>query len=401
MALRRAPVDITLVDRRNHHLFLPLLYQVATAGLNPGDIARPIRRILRRQRNVTVLMAEARRVRLESRRVDLDGAEVGYDYLILAPGARPHYFGNDAWKEFAPGLGGLGDALRIRQSLVLAYEKAERERDEAERKRLLTFVVVGGGPTGVELAGAIAEMARRAMAREFRRIDPRSTRVLLLEGGERILPTFPEDLARRARRSLERLGVEVRTGDLVKDVDGKGVEVDGERLEASAILWSAGVAGARLDGIADCVMGPSGKILVESDLSIPGRPEVFVAGDLAAVREGDGFVPGLAPAAIQMGRRAAANVEARVEGRRTGRFVYRDRGSLATIGRSSAIADFGRVRLSGFVAWVAWLAIHIYFLIGFRNRLIVLFQWAWAYWTYERGARLVTDAVRGGRACRG
>ena len=391
-ALSHAAVSVTVVDRRNHHLFLPLLYQVATAGLNPGDIARPIRRILRDQSNATVLLAEASRIEPAQRRVVLTDGELHYDYLIVATGARPSYFGHDDWAAHATGLGGLEDAMQIRRRLVLSYEAAERERDPDRRARFLTFVVVGGGPTGVELAGAISEMARKAMAREFRRIDPHDTRVILIEAGERVLLAFPPALSHRAEESLRRLGVDVRTGTSVDHVDDTGVMIGDERVEAATVVWGAGVSGSPLAAGLGGEMTRSGRVLVAQDLSLPAHPEIFVIGDIAAVRYGEGLVPGLAPAAIQMGRHAAANVIRRAQGRPTLPFGYRDWGTLATIGRSSAVAVIGRFRLSGFIAWIAWLTIHIYFLIGFRNRFIVLFQWAWAYWTYERGARLVTGA---------
>jgi NADH dehydrogenase len=395
--LRRAPAAVTLVDRRNHHLFLPLLYQVATAGLNPGDIARPIRRILRRQPNVAVILGELARVDSAARQVILsDGAALAYDFLILACGAGTSWFGHDAWSGRAPGLHDLDDALEIRSRIILAWEGAEREPDARRRRRLLTFVVVGGGPTGVETAGAIAEMSRLAMAREFRAIDPATSRILLLEGGERVLPTFPPQLSARARASLQRLGVEVRTGARVTGMDDGGIQIGAERIEAATVIWAAGVA-ASLRGIEDAPRTRSGQLIVEADLSIPGHPEIFVAGDLAAARQEGGFVPGLAPAAIQMGRHAAGNVARDLAGAARLPFRYRHRGALATIGRAAAVADFGRVRISGWFAWVTWLTVHIFFLIGFRNRAIVLFQWGWAYWTYERGARLVTGARAGGR----
>ncbi len=395
--LARARAAVTLVDRRNHHLFLPLLYQVATAGLNPGDIARPIRRILRRQANVTVILGEVARVNAAARQVMLsDGAALGYDHLILACGAGTSWFGHDAWSERAPGLHDLDDALEIRSRIILAWEGAEREQDAERRMRLLTFVVVGGGPTGVEMAGAIAEMSRLAMAREFRRIDPATSRILLLEGGDRVLPSFPPDLSARASASLARLGVEVRTGARVTGMDAAGILIGRERIDAATVIWAAGVA-ASLRGIDDAPRTRSGQLLVEPDLSIPGHREIFVAGDLAAVKHDGGYVPGLAPAAIQMGRHAAGNVHRDIRGESRLAFRYRHRGALATIGRAAAVADFGRIRIWGWIAWMTWLTVHIVFLIGFRNRTIVLFQWAWAYWTYERGARLVTGARGGGR----
>jgi len=396
-ALRRAPVRITLVDRRNHHLFLPLLYQVATAGLSPGDIARPIRRILRRQGNAEVVLGSAQGIDLDEHRVRLQRETLEYDYLILAAGSRVSYFGHDEWSGLAPGLSSIDDALEIRRRVLLAYEAAERETDAGRRQDLLTFVVVGGGPTGVELAGAIGEMARLAMARDFRRIDTKTTRVILVEGGERILPQFPESLSRRATSALERLGVEVRTGGQVTSVDTNGVLVGEERIPAGTVLWAAGTGASPPPSGPGAQTTRSGRVKVEPDLTLPGHPEVFVVGDLAAVAHGDGLVPPLAPAAIQEGRHAARNILRTLAGRQRVAFRYVDRGTLATVGRAAGVADLGRVRLWGFPAWVAWLMVHIFFLIGFRNRFVVLFEWAWAYLTYERGARLVTgdwDAMR-------
>ena len=392
LALRDAPARVTLIDRRNHHLFFPLLYQVATAGLNPSDIARPIRRVLRRQRNATVLLAEATRIDASSRMVILADGELSYEFLILATGSTHTYFGHDDWRRFAPPLMSVEDAIEVRRRVLLAYEEAEREIDAGRRRQLLTIVVIGGGPTGVELAGAIAEMARRSLASDFRRIDPRSTRVLLLEGGDRVLATFPADLSGKAARSLERLGVEVRTGAKVTGVDESGVSIGPERIEARTVLWAAGVAPSGLAKSLDLAL-ERGRVPVLPDLSVPGHPEIFVAGDLASVRRDGGHVPALAPAAIQQGRHAARNVQRALRGAPTESFHYVDRGSLATIGRAAAVADFGSVRMSGYPAWLAWLAVHIFFLIGFRNRFLVLFEWAWAYWTYDRGARLVTGPL--------
>ena len=391
-ALRDAPARVTLIDRRNHHLFFPLLYQVATAGLNPSDIARPIRRVLRRQRNATVLLAEATRIDASSNRVILADGELSYEFLILATGSTHTYFGHDGWRRFAPPLMSVEDAIEVRRRVLLVYEEAEREIDPGRRRQLLTIVVIGGGPTGVELAGAIAEMARRSLASDFRRIDPRSTRVLLLEGGDRVLAAFPPDLSEKAARSLERLGVEVRTGAKVTGVDKSGVSIGPERIEARTVLWAAGVAPSGLAKSLGLAL-ERGRVPVLPDLSVPGHPEIFVAGDLASVRRDGGHVPALAPAAIQQGRHAARNVQRALRGTPTESFHYVDRGSLATIGRAAAVADFGSVRMSGYPAWLAWLAVHIFFLIGFRNRFLVLFEWAWAYWTYERGARLVTGPL--------
>jgi NADH dehydrogenase len=396
-ALRRAPARVTIVDRRNHHLFLPLLYQVATAGLNPSDIAAPIRRVLRRQPNTQVRLGEVRRVLPDERAIELaDGTRLAFDILLLAAGSTVSYFGHDAWSRHAPPLLSIEDALEIRERLLLAYEKAEWELDPRRRAALMTIVVVGGGPTGVELAGAVAEMTRRTMWGDFRSIDPRGSRVVLLEAGPRVLEAFPPDLSAKGQKSLRRLGVEVRTSTMVTGVDAGGVQAGDERIEAGTVMWAAGVAASPL---AQSLGAPlhRGRVLVEPDLTVPGHPHIYVAGDLAAVRAGQRFVPWLAPAAIQQGRHAAGNIVRHLRGRQRLPFRYLDRGTLATIGRSAAVADFGRLKLSGFIAWVAWLMVHIFFLIGFRNRLIVLFQWAWAYWTWDRGARLVTSAPPAGR----
>jgi NADH dehydrogenase len=399
-ALRRAPVRVTIVDRRNHHLFLPLLYQVATAGLNPSDIAAPIRRVLRRQSNTQVRLGEVRRVLPEERAIELaDGGRIPWDILLLAAGSTVSYFGHDDWSLHAPPLLSIEDAVLIRERLLVSYEKAEWEKDPRRRAGLMTIVVVGGGPTGVELAGAVAEMTRHTMWGDFRSIDPRRSRVILLEAGPRVLAAFPPELSTKGEESLRRLGVEVHTGVMVTGVDAGGVQAGAERIPAGTVMWAAGVAASPL---AQSLEAPlhRGRVLVQPDLAVPGHPDIYVAGDLAAVRLGDGLVPWLAPAAIQQGRHAARNIIRQIQGRPRLPFRYRDRGTLATIGRSAAVADFGRVRLSGFVAWVAWLMVHIFFLIGFRNRLLVLFQWAWAYWTYDRGARLVTGSPPGGRGSR-
>jgi NADH dehydrogenase len=388
--LRRAPVRVTLIDRRNHHLFFPLLYQVATAGLNPADIATPIRRVLRRQGNACVLMAEATSIDTAARRVVLADGEIRYDWLIVAAGSERSYFGHDEWQGAAPSLLSLEDALEIRRRILSAYEMAEREPDAGRRDEWLTFVVVGGGPTGVELSGAIAEMARHALARDFRRIDPGHTRVILLEGADRLLLSFPAELSQKARVSLEKLGVDVRCGERATVVDADGVTLGAKRIAARNVFWAAGVKASGLASSLRAPMDRSGRVLVEADLSVQGHPEIFVVGDLAAARSGAGFVPGLAPAAIQEGRHAARNIVRALGGGSTLPFTYVNRGNLATIGRAAAVADFGRVRLSGFIAWQAWLLVHIFWLIGFRNRLLVLFEWAWAYLTYDRGSRLVT-----------
>jgi len=394
LARRRARV--TLVDRRNHHLFQPLLYQVATAGLSPADIATPLRSVLRKALDTRVILAAAERVEPHARRVVLDEGELAYDALILAAGATHSYFGHDDWEALAPGLKTLEDALEIRRRVLLAFEAAERAEDGAERRALLTLVVIGGGPTGVELAGALAEIARHTIAGDFRAIDPTQARVVLLEGGARILSTFPEALARSAAKSLERIGVEVRTGALVTRITPDAVWVGGEQIRSRAVLWAAGVAAAPLARTLGVPLDRAGRIPVAPDLSVPGHPEIFVAGDLCAFSHGTaGPLPGVAPVAIQQGRAAAVNAWRRLAGEDTLSFRYRDRGSMATVGRASAVAVVGPLRLSGLPAWLAWLGVHIAFLIGFRNRFLVLFEWAWAYTTWKRGARLITGCWRG------
>ena len=389
-ALARAPLRITLLDRGNHHLFQPLLYQVATAGLSAPDIAAPLRHILRRQRNATVLMGEAERVDTQAQRVVLaDGAAIGYDYLLLATGATHAYFGHDDWAPHAPGLKTLDDALAIRRKLLSAFERAEAETDPVAQRALLSFVIVGGGPTGVELAGTLAEIARHTLRREFRNIDPRQARVLLVEAGPRILSTFPESLSAKAQAQLERLGVELRTGQPVTQIDAEGVVLDGQRIAARTVLWAAGVAASPLARSLGVPLDRAGRVAVDPDLSVPGQPNVFVAGDLASV-QGDGKpVPGVAPAAKQMGGHAAASILARLHNRPAPAFRYRDFGNLATIGRRAAIVDLHGLRFSGFPAWAFWLAAHIFFLIGFRNRAVVLLDWAMAYWSYQRNARII------------
>lgn len=397
--LANAPVRVTVVDRHNYHLFQPLLYQVATAALNPSDIAAPIRSILRKQTNATVLLGAVRAVHPGAKKVTLeDGGEIVYDHLIVATGATHSYFHHPEWERQAPGLKTIDDALEIRRRVLLAYEAAEKEEDPAEREALLTFVVVGAGPTGVELAGALSEIARQSLARDFRRIDPRSARVILVEGRERVLPSYAESLSARARSQLEELGVEVITSGTVSALDARSVTVGDRRIPARTVLWAAGVRASPLSASLGVPLDRAGRVFVEPDLSVPGHPEIFVVGDLAAVRQKDGtFVPGVAPAAMQGGRHAARNILRRVAGDPTLPFRYVDKGSLATIGRAAAVADLRGLKLSGFVAWFAWLAIHIFFLIGFRNRFLVMAQWAWAYLTYQRGARLITGEDRDAR----
>jgi NADH dehydrogenase len=392
--LARAPVSVTLVDRRNHHLFQPLLYQVATAALNPSDIAMPIRRILRHQKNAEVLLAEALGIDYETRQVELDEGAVAYDRLIVATGARHSYFGNDAWAPFAPGLKSIGDALEIRRRVLSAFELAEREADPERRNAWLTFVVVGGGPTGVELSGALCEIARHALARDFRHFDPTQARVILLEGSDRVLPPYTPSLSERARRQLEKLGVDVRTGERVTSIDAEGVDVGSLRISARTVLWAAGVGGSGYGRSLGVPLDRAGRVLVQADLSIEGHPEVFVVGDLACVLQDGKQIPAVAPAAIQQGRHAARNAIRSLRGEPTLPFRYQHKGSLATIGRSAAVADLGKVKLWGALAWLAWLFLHLLFLVGFRNRLIVLFQWAWSFVSYDRGARLITGPLR-------
>ncbi|MEM8902872.1 MAG: NAD(P)/FAD-dependent oxidoreductase [Actinomycetota bacterium] len=394
--VRVSGVDVTLVDRRNHHLFQPLLYQVATAGLNPGDIAYPIRAVLRKHDAAHVLLADVTDVDPEAREVVLDGDErLGYDTLILAAGATHSYFGNDGWERDAPGLKTIEDAIEIRRRLLTAFERAEREDDPAVRRALLTFVVIGAGPTGVELAGAISEIALRTLARDFRRIDPTTTRVVLVEADDRVLRAYPEVLSAKALRQLRELGVEVQTSTRVEDLDDEGVTTDSGRIEARTVVWGAGVSASPLGEALGCELDRAGRVVVDEHLAVPGRPEILVIGDQAAVttKRGDP-VPGVAPAALQGGRHAAKVVRADLAGRARPRFRYRDKGSLATIGRSAAVADFGRLRFSGFAAWVLWWAVHIVFLVGFRSRALVMFGWGWSYVTFQRGARLITGRWR-------
>jgi len=394
-ALAGAPLRVTVLDRTNHHLFQPLLYQVATAGLSAPAIAAPIRHILAGQDNVTVIYGEARRVETARRAVVLDGGEeIAYDRLIVATGATNSYFGNDAWAEHAPSLKTLEDAHEIRRRVLLAFEHAEREPDAARRAAWLTFVVIGGGATGVELAGAFAELSRHTLRGEFRRFDPRNARVVLVEGSERVLPGYPPRLSERARRQLERLGVTVWLGRLVTGIDGEGVQMGADRLAARTAVWAAGVAASPLGASFGVPLDRAGRVMVGEDLAIPGHPEVMVIGDLAALPWHSPAVPGTAPAAKQMGRLAALNVLNSLRNKQSRPFRYKDVGMLATIGRNSAVAVFGRLQLSGYPAWLLWLLAHIYFLIGFRNRIVVLIEWAWAYWTFERNARVVIGEDR-------
>ncbi len=391
LKLSRYPVQITLIDRTNHHTFQPLLYQVATAGLSPGEIAAPIRWIVRDRHNVEVLLGEVQDFDLERCLVKLPDRELPYDYLIVAAGASHAYFGHDEWEPLAPGLKTIEDALEIRRRVLLSFELAERQAASGGEQVQLNFVIVGGGPTGVELAGTLSEIARRALADEFNSIDPKRTRIILLEGGPRILPTYPEDLSRSAEDQLRRLGVEVHTSTMVTGVEPAAVLMGETRLPAVVILWAAGVAASPLGKKLGAPVDRAGRVLVNPDLSLPGHPEIFVIGDLAALKDASGqLVPGVAPAAIQQGKATARNIVRDLQRQPRRDFRYWNKGSLATIGRAAAIAQFGKIHISGFVAWLSWLFVHIFFLIGFRNRVIVLIQWAWSYFTYERGARLIT-----------
>lgn len=396
-ALRHAPVRVTVLDRRNHHVFQPLLYQVAAAALSPGDIASPIRWILRKQANVEVLLADVVGVDAARKTVILSDGERAYDYLILATGATHAYFGHDEWRAFAPGLKSLEDALDIRRRVLLAFEHAERVADPDRRGPLLTFVVIGGGPTGVELAGALAEISRQSLSRDFRHFDPGSARIILLEAGPSLLTTFPEPLRRKAQAALERLGVDVRTGSVVTGVTERQVVTSQGTIDAATILWAAGVAASPLGATLPGPTDRAGRVVVRDDLTIPGHPDLFVVGDLAAIAGADGRpLPGVAQVAIQSGRHAARNIRLAVAGEPHRPFRYLDLGNMATIGRASAIADFGWLRLSGWLGWMAWLFVHILNLIGFRNRLVVMVQWAWAYFSYQRSVRLITgDPDRG------
>ena len=392
-ALNRVAVEVTVIDRQNHHCFQPLLYQVATAALSPAEIAWPIRHILRQQRNATVLMAEVSGIDLAGRFVHTGAGPISYDYLVIATGATHSYFGRDDWADFAPGLKRIEDATRIRRSILLAFEQAELARDEAERQRLLTFVIVGGGATGVEMAGAIAEIARQTLAKDFRRIDPRSSRIILLEAGPRVLPTLPEDLSTYAERTLTRMGVDVRTSTRVTNCDRGGVDLDRGRIDAGTVIWAAGVVASPAARWLGAEHDPAGRVLVRPDLSVPNHPEIFVIGDAAAVRDEKGaMAPGVAPAAKQMGRYVGRLIAARVAGESSpAPFRYRSVGELATIGRRAAVVKFGKLRLKGFVGWLFWSLAHIYFLIGVKNRFIVAFTWLWDYVTFHRGARLITE----------
>ena len=398
-ALRTAPVDVTVIDRTNHHLFQPLLYQVATATLAPNDITAPIRWLLRHQRNASVLLAEVTAIDIERRvvTVDREPREVPYDYLILAAGARHAYFGHEDWEPCAPGLKSLADAIELRRRFLLAFERAEWEPGDAARAAWQTFVVIGGGPTGVELAGMIPDIARRALRDDFRHIDTANTRVILLEGGPRLLPAFPENLSARARSDLEHLGVEVRTNAIVTGVTDHDVQIGDERIPTHTVMWAAGNAATPLTRFLATPLDRAGRVPVLPDLSVQDRPEIFVVGDAATFMQDGKPVPGVAQGGMQMGTLAARNIASDVAGKPRRTFRYFDKGNLATIGRNRAVADFGGITFAGFPAWILWIFIHILYLAGFRNRASVLVEWAYAYFTYQRGARLLSEAEAGGQ----
>ncbi len=403
-ALRKANVRVTLIDRQNHHLFQPLLYQVATAALSPADIAEPLRHILRKQENTEVILTEAQSIDVAGRRVVTTDGAIEYDYLIVAAGTRHSYFGRDEWEKFAPGLKNLDDALEIRRRMLMSFEIAEKTKDDAEREAAMTFVVVGGGPTGVEMAGAIAEIARVTLIKDFRHIDSSQARVYLIESGPEILQAFSGDLPVSGLKQLTALGVDVRLNRKVEAISEAGVTLTGgEKIAARTVVWAAGNAASPIGASLGVPLDRAGRVIVQPDCSIPGHPEVFVIGDQALFPLADGrALPGLSPVAIQQGRHVAKNIAALMRGEATTRFEYFDKGIMATIGRNAAVAEMGSLRISGFFAWMAWLFVHIIFLVGFRNRLAVLFNWAYAYLTYGRGARLITNRqARGGTAHNG
>ncbi len=397
--LADVPVRITLVDRRNHYLFQPLLYQVATAALSPADIAYPIRSILRRQRNADVVLAEVVAIDPARRQVSLrDGAMLTYDTLVVASGARHAYFGHEDWETRAPGLKNLEDALEIRRRILLAFEEADREASPERRRKLLTFAIVGGGPTGVELAGAIAEIADHVLVDDFRHIDPREARVVLIEAGPRILPSYSPRSSENASEELRRLRVEVRVGEAVTAVDEAGVVAGGLRLEAATVLWAAGVAASRVGSFLGAPVDKHGRVVVQPDLTAPGHPDIFVIGDLALfTHQGGQPLPGVSPVAMQQGRHVARAIRERLSGRPAPPFRYFDKGSMAVVGRSAAIAEVAGLKLRGLPAWLAWCALHIFYLVGFRNRFIVMFEWAWSYVSWQRGARLITGNLEAPR----
>ena len=398
-ALKRAPVEITLIDRRNFHLFQPLLYQVATGGLSPANIAAPLRSIVEHQTNCEVLLGEVSGFDVSNRTVQFDGREIAYDTLVVATGAQDNYFGHPEWEQHAPGLKSIEDATHIRGRLLTAFELAEREADLDHRRKLLTFVIVGGGPTGVELAGTMAEIARHTLKHEFRHIDPSDAQIILVEAGDRILAAYPEDLSAKAQSSLERLGVLVRTKTMVANVAADHVLVNfggaQEQLPTNTVVWAAGVSASplakKLADATGAAVDRGGRVVVEPDLSLPGHPNIFVLGDMANFsHQGGRSLPGVAPVAIQQGRFVAKLIRARLAGRALPTFRYRNLGNLATIGRSAAVAEFGKVHISGLLAWLIWLFVHLLNLVSFRNRLLVLIQWGWSYFSYDRAARLIT-----------
>jgi NADH dehydrogenase len=394
-ALRKTDADITVIDRHNHHTFQPLLYQVATAVISPADIAWPVRSILRSQQNASVKLGSIRSIDTKARVVRADTVELPYDYLVIATGVTHSYFGHYDWQNAAPGLKTLTDATKIRSRVLLSFERAELANNEADRKRLLTFVIVGGGPTGVEMAGAIAEIARQTLRFDFRNIDPRAARILLIEAGPRILPAFPEDLSAYAEKSLRKMGVEVMTSTMVTDVKRDHVMLGTRKIESEAIIWAAGVKASAAAEWIGAEADRAGRIKVNADLSVPGHPEIFAVGDTATMPSP---IPGIAPAAKQMGKYAGREIAARIAGDETPRapFAYKHAGDLATIGRKSAVVKLNKVKLTGFIGWLFWSVAHIYFLIGIRNRLMVAMTWLWSYVTYQRGARLITRDDRPG-----
>jgi NADH dehydrogenase len=384
-------VQVTVIDRTNYHLFQPLLYQVATAALSPADIAAPVRAVLSKCKNVEVILAEVESVDVDAKKVKTVDLEIDYDYLILATGARHSYFGHDEWEKLAPGLKSLEDAIELRRRILLAFEHAEKTTDEAARRAALNFVIIGGGPTGVEMAGAIAEISRHTLAKDFRHIDPSQARVILIEGEPRLLAAYPEDLSASARKQLEDLGVEVRTGARATKLSEEGVQVNGEFIPCRVKIWAAGNTASFVGKTLGAPVDRVGRVIVNDDLTVPGHPEVQVIGDLANFPHQTGKpLPGISPVAMQEGRHAARNVLAMIQGRKPQPFRYWDKGTMATIGRNKAVADLKFMHLSGLPAWLAWLFVHVVFLVGFRNRLVVLFQWAWAYLTFDKGARLIT-----------
>jgi len=393
-SLAHAPVCVTVVDRSNHHLFQPLLYQVATAGLSAPDIAAPLRHLLRLQENAEVRLDEVQSIDVANRRVALDGGTMAYDFLIVATGATHTYFGHDEWSRNAPGLKTLDDAFVVRRKVLEAFEVAERETDAAAREAWLNFVVIGAGPTGVELAGTLAEIARHTLYREFRHIDPKRAHIHLVEAGPRVLPSMPEALSRKAQRQLEKLGVEVHLGEAVTAVDDGSITLGGKNIATRTVLWAAGVAASPLGRQLSSECDRAGRVPVEPDLSVKGHPEVFVVGDLATVTQDGKPVPGVAPAAKQMGHYVAGVIRERLAGKPSKPFRYHDYGNLATIGRMAAVVDLRGFHMSGLIAWWFWLIAHVFFLIGFRNRLIVLINWAWSYWTYQRHARIIFGRKR-------